>query len=526
MPVPLSLRDVRIHGNRVEGVAGQGGGLAVRDALVLIGQGVEIDANTVDAAGMFQDVEAMGGGIFLEGSGAVLRTLGTLQVHDNVVTATQAGGVAVARGGGIALRDGARVDASDQGIEIRDNVVVVVATEPAASFVSGGGLDCVDGTVDLANGDVLRNRSTFSGTVDVEATAVGGGLALDDCSLTIDGTILMSNAVAATGGQLVLLATGGAVNAVASTIAVHRAQILSNFVLFQHGGTGSVAFGSGAGIYMQRVVGDIENSDVSTNVIDGASVSASSVGVGGGLCVDTDTLGPSDVRVASSTISGNVVDLETEFGGTLAIGGGVFLGAVHGVGPGKLVLENTTVSGNSLLSSSKNVLNVGAGVGLNDADASRQLHIIHTTITDNEAFGGGPQSEGGGIGTLGPVSDTVTLQNSLVFGNRAGTASVRNCSAPNAAIRIRGTNFIGGLDLDACNVILTPGASSIESTDPEMGPLADNGGSTQTHAISSTSPARDVARAEDCTSADGAVLSQDQRGLPRSTCDVGAFEVQ
>lgn len=524
---PVSLQDVRIHGNRAEGVTGAGAGLAVHGALVLVGAGVEIDLNAVDAGGAEQEVEATGAGVFLEGSGAQLRVLGLLKVHDNVATAIQAGRGAIARGGGIAVRDGARVDATDSEIELRDNKAFVIANGSGESLVSGGGLDCLGASVDLTNGDVVGNRSVFTGTAGAEATSMGGGLSLNDCSLTMNGTILRTNSATATGGQPELLATGGAVNAVATTISLRNLQISENIILFSHTSPGSVAAGGGAGVYLRRVTGSIENSTISSNVIDGTTDTVASVAVGAGLCLDTEVLGPSDVRISSSTISGNVADAKAgSLGGTLAIGGGVFLGSLHGVGPASLVLENTTISGNSLLSSSANVFNVGAGVGLNDADASRQLRVIHTTITDNDALGAGPQSEGGGIGTLGPASDTVVLQNSLVFGNRAGNSSVENCSARTASIRIRGKNFIGARAPDDCSVTFTPGASSLELTDPELGPLANNGGSSQTHAISSGSPARDTARNEDCVNAEGTSLAVDQRGQPRSNCDVGAFEVQ
>ena len=54
-----------------------------------------------------------------------------------------------------------------------------------------------------------------------------------------------------------------------------------------------------------------------------------------------------------------------------------------------------------------------------------------------------------------------------------------------------------------------------------LGPLADNGGPTQTHAVLPGSPAIDAIPAGDC------VVATDQRGIARprdSGCDIGAFE--
>ena len=65
-----------------------------------------------------------------------------------------------------------------------------------------------------------------------------------------------------------------------------------------------------------------------------------------------------------------------------------------------------------------------------------------------------------------------------------------------------------------------------------LGPLQNNGGPTQTHALLPGSPAIDVGNAV-CTDANGDPLTTDQRGKPRSVdgngdgkraCDIGAVE--
>jgi hypothetical protein len=60
-----------------------------------------------------------------------------------------------------------------------------------------------------------------------------------------------------------------------------------------------------------------------------------------------------------------------------------------------------------------------------------------------------------------------------------------------------------------------------------LGPLQDNGGPTETHALLTGSVAIDQIPEVDCVDADGEPLTTDQRGFPRdSMCDVGSFEVQ
>jgi hypothetical protein len=64
------------------------------------------------------------------------------------------------------------------------------------------------------------------------------------------------------------------------------------------------------------------------------------------------------------------------------------------------------------------------------------------------------------------------------------------------------------------------GGNNFLSGDAKLGPLANNGGPTRTHALLADSPAID---AGNCAFAE----SYDQRGRPRpigASCDIGAFE--
>ncbi|MFZ1862949.1 MAG: choice-of-anchor Q domain-containing protein [Polyangiales bacterium] len=62
-----------------------------------------------------------------------------------------------------------------------------------------------------------------------------------------------------------------------------------------------------------------------------------------------------------------------------------------------------------------------------------------------------------------------------------------------------------------------------------LGPLQDNGGPTETHALGAGSVAINQIPEANCVVADGAPLTTDERGEPRPAgagFDVGAFEVQ
>ena len=68
-----------------------------------------------------------------------------------------------------------------------------------------------------------------------------------------------------------------------------------------------------------------------------------------------------------------------------------------------------------------------------------------------------------------------------------------------------------------------------------LGPLQNNGGPTQTHALVDGSPALDAGDPGGCRNSQGSLLSTDQRGFARhvdsknngaARCDIGAFEAK
>ena len=76
------------------------------------------------------------------------------------------------------------------------------------------------------------------------------------------------------------------------------------------------------------------------------------------------------------------------------------------------------------------------------------------------------------------------------------------------------------------------GGPSDQTVDPTdvfttvLGPLQNNGGSTETHALLLGSPAIDTGDVA-CTDIDGEPLTTDQRGALRpqgAACDIGAYE--
>jgi len=165
-------------------------------------------------------------------------------------------------------------------------------------------------------------------------------------------------------------------------------------------------------------------------------------------------------------------------------------------------------------------------------DSGGTATINNSTISGNTARYG----SGGGIDSGG----TATINNSTISGNTAqyasgiyGTATIQNSIvANNSGGNCSGTLTSKGYNLSGDNTCNFNNIGDLNNTDPMLGPLQNNGGPTQTMALSSGSPAIDAGRPSGCTDGQGHLLTTDQRGKPRHDtedsggCDMGAYERQ
>ena len=156
------------------------------------------------------------------------------------------------------------------------------------------------------------------------------------------------------------------------------------------------------------------------------------------------------------------------------------------------------------------------------------LNVSNSTFAHNTA----PSGISGGIYNYG----TVNLYNSTFSDNTAGThgIDIANYSNLNFANNIMANattyfscNNSGSIGINLNNLI-EDGSSSCSPTlavDPQLDTLGDNGGSTQTMALLSGSPAIDAGNNTTCAAAP--VSNADQRGVIRpigTNCDLGAYE--
>lgn len=246
--------------------------------------------------------------------------------------------------------------------------------------------------------------------------------------------------------------------------------------------TNNFALKSGGGIHNDGTL-TLMRTTVSSNSVTGFY--PDQPGAGGGI------VNRGAMQVFQSTISGN-----TTAGAGGAIDAGVVAAGGAGDGTGKATVANTTVSGN---------VSVGTGGGLFFSTAP-QATVVNSTVTNNSSDGLG----GGGIWVN--FGGSVTLTNSIV----ARQVQSTDCWYLGKGIMIGGGN---NLDTDAT----CPTSTTV--ADPKLGPLANNGGPTLTHALLFGSPA--IGTANDAVATAFPVNAVDQRGVTRPQgvgSDIGAFE--
>ena len=262
-------------------------------------------------------------------------------------------------------------------------------------------------------------------------------------------------------------------------------QILNSVI--SNNGSELSAEGNGGGIY---------NSGGGILRISGSTISDNTAHLGGGI------LNFGDLQISSSTISDN----------TGMDGGGITSYAT-------LELSNSTVSNNTaeggggilnrgtaVITNSTFVENNASGIGGGLYGAAGSLTLTNVTFSDNESITGGV-----GIHNSG----TLNLINSILANSTLGSDCYNDNSTGTIGVNLRNLIEVNAAAPNGCG---TP----FSTADPNLGPLANNGGLTQTLALRDGSPAIDAGNALNCP-------DTDQRGLDRpqgNRCDLGAYEVE
>jgi hypothetical protein len=416
-----------------------------------------------------------------------------------------------------------------------DNTIVFQSGLSGQLFTQGR-LRITTGTVDIVgpgaevltiigNGvqRIFEISSGATATLSGLTLTNGGGGILNNGTLTVTHSTLSGNTAASNG-------SGGAIyNAGSGTMLTVVDSLLTNN-----------SAGNGGGLYNSSATLILNDSTLSGN---------NSVSPGGGI----SNANNGSVTITNTTFSGNVAG---SFGGgissttgTLTItrtaltdnsaayhGGGIY---VAGSNSSKLTVSESTLSNNRT-----GDLYCGGGMNIAGGSSGGVTVVLHNnTLSGNTARDGGglcisnvitwffnntvssntTTRNGGGI-FIG-TGATLNMGNSLITGNSAvsGKSIYGSSGLFSQGHNLFGENgaadLAGGITASANDLTLAGLVNTV------IGPLADNGGPTQTHALVSGSPAIDAGD----NNLIPVSVTTDQRGAARifnNIVDIGAVEAE
>jgi hypothetical protein len=359
----------------------------------------------------------------------------------------------------------------------------------------------------VANSTISSNSAYLGG---------GGGIYNDNGTLTIINSIISSNESEDD--------AGGGIYSYGGTVSITDSIVSSNIANGRGGGIfhGTNTFGQAGPL-------TIVNSIISDNVgVDGGGISHEGI----------------TLTVSDSIINGNVG----------RDGGGIYSGFFgDSTITSSTISDNTAVSGGGIRGSNLTIQN--STISGNASGGGGGIFSLGTNIITNSTISNNIATEGGGGGIQLGSGTALTLNNSTISGNTAtdnGGGICNGCTSgtPGTELSIISSivannnapigpdlfnDTFGLINLAEFSLIGVSAESDLPcgnlgnlcNIDPLIGPLQNNGGSTETHALLLGSPAIDTGR-PDCPPPD-----TDQRWYVRpvdgdedsiATCDIGSFE--
>jgi predicted outer membrane repeat protein len=505
----FDLGTVTLSGSTVQNNVSKtsGGGVA---AITVNGTGSTVSGNRTDG---------FGGGL----------SAGVVALTDCRLSGNAAG----SNGGGIFSRLTASAGNNGGTISLPGKVALLRCTlDRNSARENGGGVDVPGGTLSLQNstvrlnvagtvrfgrvGDGGRGGGVFTGSATVTASTLsgnsaflGGGALFAADSLTLTNSALSGNRAFddfALGGGLeasTVVMTGSTVrsNAAASGGGIYATSVnLTNTAV-----SGNAATADGGGIFASAAA-TLTNSAVTANAsrTSGGGIVASEITLKGCTVSDNTTLfsgggiyASTKATLAASTVSDNFAGED---------GGGI---AAHTVS-----LTNTTVSGNSA-GVGNGVADSGQGGGI----SAQHGTILNCTIVENFATGSG----GGLVGFA--TADFIHLKNTIIAGN--SVQGLRTGVDVSGTFVSEGHNLIGVVDPRFPTGFGVAGdrLGTLDAPlDPRLGPLQNNGGPTQTHALLAGSPAIDHGSSAGAPATDQRGVVRPLGGISGNVVDIGAFE--
>src|SRR6185436_13780413 len=312
--------------------------------------------------------------------------------------------------------------------------------------------------------------------------AIGSGI-----TVSISGVTIRNGGTGGRGGGIFNV---GILTLTNSTVSGNNAAGGGGGILNDNGGTATLTNSTVSGNNAAGDGGGILNDNVSTLTLTNSTVSGNTTDDDGGGIVNDHASGATltnstvsgndagddgggirnfgTTNIFSSTIANNRAGLNhtpTNFGG----------GGVHNFG-GTLTLTNSTVSGNVARTH-------GGGIFVEMGIVASFSSTIANNRADAESNGSGV---GGGVYNWSELGAMFNFQNTIIANNQVGSNpnNIRDCAG---VLNSQGYNLIRTTPAGECVVV--PVTGDVFSSDPLLGPLQNNGGPTQTHALLAGSPA-------------------------------------
>lgn len=460
-------------------------------------------------------------------SGGTAVTISAVTIQNGVapvISSTEQG-----RGGGIRAGNNVTADANI-------NLVVTNSTiQNNHAGTRGGGLAINKGKLTVTGCTFTGNQA---GSSDPIGTGGAGGAMVIDSQDNVEvpgqtadiiNTVMNNNKaeslVANTfGGAIILRALNATVNITGCTVNNNISNAANTAAVCPQAGATGPCLGFAGGLYNQQAHMIVTNTIVSGNTtsdfhagirnlastmaaasleVDGSTISnntsTADAAQGGGITSIAGSTFDATLIIDHSTISGNTL------AGTQTIAAGL-LNTGNAGGAALMAISNSTVSGNS-----------AADVAGIYSDGTSQTTIIDFSTVANNHATNTANAQGGGVFQDTTAGGSTFLSNSIVADNTA-------------SLDLDVNELVSSVDynhIEAPNPAFIPATHDVTGNDPGLGPLANNGGPTQTHIAFPGSSIRNAI--PNGTNGCGSPIIDDQRGFPRpfpvgGPCDKGSVE--
>jgi MYXO-CTERM domain-containing protein len=508
--------------NQYEGSAAGGGAILLRSATTA---SLSITGSTLS-----KNSSGGGGAIKMTGDPS-------LEISDSILSDNETRGFSDSDGGALSVGYEGTVDISnstfsgnfayDDGGAINSGYAAISITNSLFSanqaFDDGGAIR-TSGSLSISGSSFIKNRSDDAGKPDDESSNRGGAIyTFGEGGTDISDSVFRDNVAMSDGGAL---SVSGANLLLENTLVDgNRAEELGGGLSIRGYGYGTVEFtgvtvSGNAAPRAAALIANLQNGQ--DMQVTGSTIADNSASDGPALEFNFEEF--VDVNIDRSTISGNraggtasALEFDSE---RFAYGGNELESAFYSV----LSISNSTISGNRSS-------DAAAAIAVRDVESG---FIYSSTVVDNNGAGSGSTQfhlaaaqyyNGDNLTSEAP---NFTIANSIFSSSNSTEVFVGGDSLS--------LDGVGSTSVDSLEPTLTIGDSNLErgfdstegatvspasviNVDPELGPLADNGGATLTHApTSALAPGIDVGEG-------GRPGGTDQRGVPdQGTTDQGAVE--